>query len=49
MEVVSMPSLPLFYAAAPLITAIVRMLGKAVKLRHCPATVSAPVFLAVIY
>ena len=24
------------------------MLGKAVKLRHCPATVSAPVFLAVI-
>jgi hypothetical protein len=49
MEVVSMSSLPLFYAAAPLITAIVRMLGKAVKLRHCPATVSAPVFLAVIY
>jgi hypothetical protein len=25
-------------------TAIVRMLGKAVKFRHCPATVSAPWF-----
>ncbi len=31
------------------IIVIVRMLGKAVKLRHCPATVSAPVFLAVVY
>ena len=35
--------------AAHLITAIVRMLGKAVKLRHCPATVSAPASTAVIF
>jgi hypothetical protein len=28
--------------AAQRTTAIARMLGKAVKLRHCPATVSAP-------
>ncbi len=31
-------------ASAQLITAIARMLGKAVKFRHCPATVSAPAF-----
>jgi hypothetical protein len=31
----------LIYQAAQFITAIVRMLGKAVKVRHCPATVSA--------
>ena len=37
-----MTSLPLNRWAAQLTTAIVRMLGKAVKFRHCPATVSAP-------
>ena len=37
-----MASLPQHRAAAQLTTAIARMLGKAVKLRHCPATVSAP-------
>jgi len=48
-EVVSMASLLRHaIASASLIIAIVRMLGKAVKLRHCPATVSAPVFLAVV-
>jgi hypothetical protein len=41
------------FSAAPLkaahfTTAIVRMLGKAVKLRHCPATVSALAFSAVV-
>jgi hypothetical protein len=48
-EVVSMASLLRHaIASAPLIIAIARMFGKAVKLRHCPATVSAPVFLAVV-
>jgi hypothetical protein len=37
------------YAAAPHITAIARMLGKAVKVRHCPATVSAPASPSVIF
>jgi len=48
MEAVSMTSLLPPRAAALLIIAIARMLGKAVKLRHCPATVSAPVFPAVV-
>ena len=48
MEVVSMTSLLPPRAAAQLIIAIARMFGKAVKLRHCPATVSAPVFPAVV-
>jgi hypothetical protein len=42
MEVRSMTYLLLRRGAAQFITAIVRMHGKAVKLRHCPATVSAP-------
>ena len=42
MKVCFMSSLLLESRAAHFITAIVRMLGKAVKLRHCPATVSAP-------
>ena len=37
-----MSSLPLGQERRSLTTAIARMLGKAVKLRHCPATVSAP-------
>ncbi len=37
-----MTSLPQHRASAQLTTAIARMFGKAVKLRHCPATVSAP-------
>jgi hypothetical protein len=41
MEVDSMTSLLLRLGAAQLITRIARMLGKAVKLRHCPATVNA--------
>ena len=50
MEVVSMTSLlRQASATASLIIAIARMLGKAVKLRHCPATVSAPVSVAVVY
>ena len=36
-------------ATALFIIAIARMLGKAVKFRHCPATVSAPFPLAVVY
>jgi hypothetical protein len=48
MEVDSMTSLLQPDAAAPLTTAIARMLGKAVKFRHCPATVSAPASLPVI-
>jgi hypothetical protein len=48
MEVDSMTSLPQPDAAAPLTTAIARMHGKAVKVRHCPATVSAPRWLPVI-
>ena len=42
MEVRSMSFRLLLRGAANITTAIVRMLGKAVKLRHCPATVSAP-------
>jgi len=42
MEIDSMASLLQPDAAAPLTTAIARMFGKAVKFRHCPATVSAP-------
>jgi hypothetical protein len=34
--------------AAQFTTAIVRMLGKAVKFRHCPATVSAPASALVV-
>jgi hypothetical protein len=49
MEIDSMTSLLQSYAAAPHITAIARMLGKAVKVRHCPATVSAPALLPVIF
>jgi hypothetical protein len=41
MENCSMALLLHTYGAALLIIAIARMLGKAVKLRHCPATVSA--------
>jgi hypothetical protein len=48
LKVYFMPSLLHSVQAAHLITAIVRMLGKAVKLRHCPATVSAPAFTAVV-
>jgi hypothetical protein len=48
MEAVSMTSLLQPCAAAQLIIEIARMFGKAVKFRHCPATVSAPVFPAVI-
>jgi len=48
MEAVSMTSLLRPRASAQLIIAIARMFGKAVKLRHCPATVSAPVSTAVI-
>jgi hypothetical protein len=42
MEVRFMASLSLHFGVAQFTTAIVRMLGKAVKFRHCPATVSAP-------
>jgi hypothetical protein len=48
MEVVSMTSLLQPYVVAPLIIEIAGMFGKAVKLRHCPATVSAPVLPAVV-
>jgi len=48
MEVDSMTSLQLLEAAAQLTTAIARMFGKAVKVRHCPATVSAPASLSVV-
>jgi hypothetical protein len=41
MEITFMPLRPLLLGAAHFTTAIVRMFGKAVKLRHCPATVSA--------
>jgi hypothetical protein len=49
MEVCFMASLSLLVGATQFITAIARMLGKAVKFRHCPATVSAPAMLAVVY
>ncbi len=42
MEICSVPYRLLRQRAAQNTTAIARMLGKAVKLRHCPATVSAP-------
>jgi len=48
MKVSFMSSLLLVDRAAFLTTAIARMLGKAVKLRHCPATVSAPALAAVV-
>jgi hypothetical protein len=41
MEIDSMTSLLRAITAAPIIIVIARMLGKAVKFRHCPATVSA--------
>ena len=43
-----MASLQPLDAAAQLTTAIARMLGKAVKFRHCPATVSAPASFPVV-
>ena len=43
-----MTSLLLINWAVQLTTVIARMLGKAVKLRHCPATVSAPAGLTVV-
>jgi len=47
MEVVSMPyRLPTEWRST-LITAIARMLGKAVKVRYCPATVSATALIPV--
>ncbi len=42
-----MPSRLRTLFAAQLTTVIARMLGKAVKLRHCPATVSAPACVTV--
>jgi hypothetical protein len=48
MEIDSMASLLQPDAAAPLTTAIARMFGKAVKFRHCPATVSAPALLPMV-
>jgi len=48
MEIDSMTSLLRAITAAQTIIVIARMLGKAVKLRHCPATVSAPVSLVVV-
>jgi hypothetical protein len=48
MEVTFMSSLRLNERAAFLTMAIARMFGKAVKLRHCPATVSAPVSASVV-
>jgi hypothetical protein len=48
MEIDSMTSLLQPDAAAPLTTAIARMFGKTVKLRRCPATVSAPSSLPVV-
>jgi hypothetical protein len=47
MEIASMSSLSQLRAAAQRIIAIARMLGKAVKSRHCPATMSAPAFVSV--
>jgi hypothetical protein len=38
----------LLRGAAQFAIAIVRMLGKAVKIRHCPATVSATASLPVV-
>jgi hypothetical protein len=49
MEIGSMASLLQPDAAAPLTTAIARMFGKAVKFRHCPATVSAPISLPDVF
>jgi hypothetical protein len=48
MEAASMTSLQPLDDAAQLTTAIARMLGKAVKVRHCPATVSAPASFCII-
>jgi hypothetical protein len=42
MENASMAFRMLLHLEAQFIMAIARMLGKAVRLRHCPATVSAP-------
>jgi len=49
MEIASMPYRLLLWETAHFTTAIARMLGKAVKFRYCPATVSAPVFLPVLF
>ena len=43
-----MTFLLLHRGAAQFTTAIVRMHGKAVKVRHCPATVSAPAPVPVV-
>jgi hypothetical protein len=43
-EIHSMTALPSNFGWIRVTTLIVRMLGKAVKFRHCPATVSAPCF-----
>ena len=43
-----MPTLSRPAGATSHTTAIARMLGKAVKIRHCPATVSAPALRAVV-
>ena len=43
-----MTSLPQHRASAQLTTVIARMFGKAVKFRHCPATVSAPANVSVL-
>ena len=43
-----MTCLLLLLGAAQFTTAIARMLGKAVKFRHCPATVSAPAPVPVV-
>jgi hypothetical protein len=48
MEVASMTSLLQPFAAAQLTIAIARVFGKAVKFRHCPATVSAPASVPVL-
>jgi hypothetical protein len=47
-KVDSMTSLPQQRAAVNFRTAIARMLGKAVQIRHCPATVSAPALVLVV-
>jgi hypothetical protein len=48
MKVCFMPSSLLPSEQHHLTTVIARMLGKAVKFRHCPATVSAPASKAVV-
>jgi hypothetical protein len=48
MEINSMTSLLWYSAAAQSIAAIAGMFGKAMKFRHCPATVSAPASISVV-